>query len=318
MSKKDEIASGAGLEEQSTDSVFDFLYNDAQRIGSFISQFDAFGHLQNVTSGETASKGARRGFSVKLSGSVPVPGASEAAEGGLTFSREPGETGTEGLTRVYDPLWTNALTLLDYLDERGLIQRDIKKARLGQFVIVSGGLSVLNAAIMPKVFEGGAIEKIVLATAKKNAKEKWGNDQANAALKGPARTKAEAKFLEAAEQAARAGLESLKHIPYSPHCTVNGSDFSVWSSLEARGIVGSVADLSLKHGTEIPGEWHLFGILDALPNPIPAQIVIPISDTPRHFGDAIRNLSNLSRTLVGRGPEAFGMTALLLFRKISQ
>jgi len=39
---------------------------------------------------------------------------------------DPSQSGSEGQMRVYDPLWTNALTLLDYLDEARLIQRDIK------------------------------------------------------------------------------------------------------------------------------------------------------------------------------------------------
>lgn len=318
MSKKDETASDAAQDEQNTGSVYDFLYNDARRVGSFLSQFDTFGHLQNVTVDETASKGTKRGFSVKLSGSVPVPGALESAEGGITLARDPGQSGTEGLARGYDPLWTNALSLLDYLDERGLIHRDITKARLGQFVIASGELTVLNPEMLQKMWDAsGTIGKIAVATAVKNAQDKWRADPANQALKGTARAAAEKKHLATAEQTARGGFEALRHFPYPPQCTIKGTDFSVWSSLSANGLVGTVGDLSLKHGTEIPGTWHLLGILDALPNPIPAQVVIPISDTPRHLGDAIKNVSNLSRTLLGRGADAFGMTSLLLFRQVS-
>ena len=81
--------------------------------------------------------------------------------------------------------------------------------------------------------------------------------------------------------------------------------------------MGTVADLSLKHGTEIPGEWHLLGVLDALPDQIPAQTVVVNTGVPQHFGTLIKNFSNLGRTLLGRAPEAYGMTALLLFRKVS-
>ena len=126
---KDETASGAEHDDQNTDSVYDFLYHDARRIGSFLAQFDNFGHLQKVTSSETASKGVRRGYSLKVAGSLPVPGSPEGAEGGITLGVDPSQSGSEEQTRVYDPLWTNALALLDYLDERGLIQRDVTTAR---------------------------------------------------------------------------------------------------------------------------------------------------------------------------------------------
>src|SRR5258708_22683520 len=119
MSTKGETASGAEHDDQNTDSVYDFLYHDARRIGSFLAQFDNFGHRQEVTSSETASKGAKRGYSLKLGGSLPLPGSPEGAEGGITLGMDPSQSGSEGQMRVYDPLWTNALTLLDYLDERG-------------------------------------------------------------------------------------------------------------------------------------------------------------------------------------------------------
>src|SRR6266403_357495 len=125
MSKTDETASGAEQDDQSTDSVYDFLYHDARRIGSFLAQFDNFGHLLQVTASDTASTDIKRGLSLKLSGSLPVPYSPEGAEGGITLGVDPSQSGSEGQTRVYDPLWTNALALLDYLDERGLIQRDL-------------------------------------------------------------------------------------------------------------------------------------------------------------------------------------------------
>jgi hypothetical protein len=160
MSKKEEKALGGEPDDQGTDSVYDFLYHDARRVGSFLAQFDYFGHLQQVTSSETASKGTKRGYSLKVAGSALVPGVPEGAEGSVTFGRDPSQIGSEAQERVYDPLWTNARALLDYLDERHLIQRDLTTARLGQFVIASGELSILNMEMLPKIWEIAGIRDI--------------------------------------------------------------------------------------------------------------------------------------------------------------
>jgi hypothetical protein len=317
MSMKDGKASGAEHVDQSTDSVYDFLYHDARRVGSFLAQFDYFGHLQQVTSSETASKGTKRGYSLKLAGSVPVPGSIESPEGSITFGQDPSDSGSEAQVRVYDPLWANARTLLDFLDERGLIQRDLTAARLGQFVIASGDLSILNAGMLPKIWEVRAVRDVVVRQAVETAKVKWNSDPRNSSLKQGERIKAEKAALKVTETNTQAGMEILPFFPHSAQCTVKGSNFSVWSTLNAEGMAGTVSDLSLKHGTEIPGKWHLLGILDALPNPIPGQIEILATGAPEHMGTLIKNISNLGRTILGRTPDSYGMTALLLFREVS-
>ena len=86
--------------------------------------------------------------------------------------------------------------------------------------------------------------------------------------------------------------------------------------LHEEGLTGVASDLSLMHGTEIPGVWNLLGISDALPSPIPSQIMIAPSATPTHFEPSIKNFANMGRKLLGRTAEAYGMTALLLFREV--
>jgi len=318
MSKEDETASDAGPDGQSTDSVYDFLYHDARRIGSFLAQFDDLGHLQQITTSETAAKDASRGFSVKVAGSAPaLPGVLDAAEGSITFGRDPGQGGAEAMSRVYDPLWTNARTLLDYLDERNLIQRNVTAGRLGQFVIASGQLSILNFGLLPKIWKTSGIRDGAVRLHVENARAMWNAVPQNAALKGSERAKAEKAFLKITEERAGSAMDIMPSFPHSAQCTITGTDFSVWSTLSTGGMVGTVEDLSLKHGTDIPGEWHLLGVLDALPSPIAEQISIVSTGIPENLGDLIKNLSNLGRTLLGREPEAYGVTPLLLFRDVS-
>jgi hypothetical protein len=317
MPKSDEIVSAEGRDDQNTDSVFDFLYHDARRVGSFLAQFDHFGHLQQVSAKENAAKGGKRGYSLKLGGNLPaLPGSIEGTEGSLTFSRD-SSVGSEGLERVYDPLWTNALALLDYLDERGLIHRDVTTGRLGQFVIATGQLSILNMVLLPKIWESKAVRDMSVRQYSENARQQWAANPENGALKGSERSKMQNAVVAAAIEMAKAGMDVLPSFPHSAQCTISGANASVWSTLSAEGLVGTVADLSLKHGTEIPGEWHLLGVLDAQPNPVAEQTVVASTGTLQHFGNVIKNFSNLGRTLLGRPPEAYGVTALLLFRKVA-
>jgi hypothetical protein len=317
MSKREETASGAEHDDQSIDSVYDFLYHDARRIGSFLAQFDKLGHLQQITSSDTTSKDTKRGYSVKMAGHIPVPGYPEPAEGSITYGKEPSQSGSEAQVRVYDPLWTNALTLLDYLDERGLIQRDVKAFRLGQFVIATGDLSILNASMLPRMWENATIRDRAVRQSIENAKLHLKAGPIIAGVRPIDKDRAEKAALKTAESTARAAMDLLPIFPHSPQCIIKNSGYSVWSTLTEEGMVGTVADLSLKHGTDIPGEWHLLGVLDALPSPTPVQIPTAKPGDPTPMATLIKIFSIAGRSLLGRGAGDYGVTALLLFRKVA-
>jgi hypothetical protein len=72
MSKKDEKASEKELDEPQNDSVFDFLYCDSRRIGSFLAQFDDSGHLEKIVQRESAAKSAKRGYEFNVSGGATI------------------------------------------------------------------------------------------------------------------------------------------------------------------------------------------------------------------------------------------------------
>jgi hypothetical protein len=317
MSTKDGIVSSAEQDGQDTDSVYDFLYYDARRVGSFLAQFDSSGHLQQITQTESVTKGGKPGLSLKVAGAVPLPGTLESPEASVTFGRDPSQKGSETQGRVYDPLWTNARAMLDYLDERGLIHRDLTRARLGQFVIASGKLSVLDTGWLPKLMKVQNVGDVAVGQSVENAKKLFQASPEYAKLNSGQRSQVEKTLTRTVSANARTAMEILPMFPATPQCTIKGDNLSVWTTLSPEGMVGTVSDLSLKHGTEIAGEWHLLGILDALPNPITPQIQIVNTGVPEHFGKAIKNFSNLARTLVGRAPEEYGVTALLLFRDVS-
>ena len=52
--------------------VYDFLYCDTRRIGSYLSQFDNSGLLEKVVQRESASKGSKRGYTFIIEGGTPI------------------------------------------------------------------------------------------------------------------------------------------------------------------------------------------------------------------------------------------------------
>lgn len=312
MSKNEETASAVARDEQRNRFVYDFLYYDKQRVGSFLAQFIDAGHLQQVRESEHASKGTKRGLKIGV-------GASYLGTGGnVNFDHSPGEQGSEGIERIYDPLWSNPLELLAYLNEAGLICRDVTAARIGQFVLATGSLSVLNPTTMTKIWESPQLKKAFAAAEITKAKALLNADPQIAALHNKQKAEAEKAIIAMAEANALATLEVVSTFPHSAQCTITGTNFALWSSLASESMIGAVTDLALKHGTEVAGTWSLLGILDALPGPIPPQKVLPNTTELQHFDPWIGNFANLARTVLGRPPNSYGATTLLIFREIAE
>lgn len=298
MSKKDEKASDAAHADQNTDSVYDFLYCDARLIGSFLSQFDELGHLQQITATDNSSKGVKRGYSVKLSGNVPVPGSPEGAEGALEFGRNPGQMGSESLARAYDPLWSNALSLLDFLDERALIKKDLGSARIGQFIIAKGTLSIIDFATVAKIWTMPSLRRQWGIAELPHGKRKGGDSNVS-------------------------GMEvAADFIPALPHgiqLSMISASRQIWGSLREDAMIVSASDLMLKHGATVAGEWSVLGILDAKPD---AGGSLEVSDNlglriaTEGFGVIMTAIAPFARQLLGRRDSAFGVTPLLVFREV--
>jgi hypothetical protein len=81
----------------------------------------------------------------------------------------------------------------------------------------------------------------------------------------------------------------------------------------------------LKHGTTIAGEWAVMGVLDALPDldssgdvtesGIAGAIGTGALEGP--FGQMMRTLIPIMRPMLGRPFKAYGITPLLIFRKVT-
>ena len=268
-------------------SVYDFLYHDPRRIASFLSQFTQYGQPEKLSRSEaTAENSSAKKVRTGKAGISPFAYT-------RTGERAESESATESLTTTYDPLWQNALALLDYLHQQGLIQREVAQARIGQFVLVQGQLDVLNLETLHRALNEQPIKKIALAGAGGAPGRRRGQER----------------------DAMEAGLSFVKILPHSIHATVRSAT-SVWCCLQSAGMVTSADDLLLKHGITVQGNWSLLGVLDAGPgHRSTASSSGSLASDAEGLVKAMRTLGPLAREALGRPADHYGVTPLLIFRE---
>ena len=306
---------------QESDSVYDFLYHDVRRVGSFLSQFNDAGLLQQITQTEGAHKSTRRSWKTSAGGNLFGFGGAN-----IGLERGPGQGGYEASDRVYDPLWTNALALLDFLETRELIVRDIGAARIGQFVLVTGRLAILDLKLFRGLWDMPAVRDAIKRGLPENQPPSNLQNRADRRRANSARPHAPEEKSQA-EKAMDAGLSIVGMLPHVVQARMMPREGgAVWASLTEDGLVVSAADIVLKHGTAVAGEWSALGVLDAMPDADAdgnmtdagrdsTLAMLATADNP--FSQLMFNAMPHLRPLLGRPFDAYGMTPLLIFREIS-
>lgn len=313
MSKNELTVSSEEQGGAEPNSVFDFLYHDSRRIGSFLSQFDANGLLTGLSQSEGVTKGAKRSKRFGVGAQAAVIGG-----GNLEFEIGPGETGSQTLERAYDPFWTNALTFLDFLEERQLIQPDIEQAALGQFVLTRGRLTILDLTMFKDAWALDTIQRAVRAGSTPTAPE--GNRRER---RSQGRNVPQNQMPSDADIA----LELMRILPHTVHATITtGTTDTMWAVLRSEFMVTPPAELVLSHGSGMPGEWAMLGILNGRPDfgetEFQQQLAtmaqtLPAGLVSSGVGMMMQLLSPLIRTTLGRPESAYAVTPLLVFRKVA-
>ena len=152
-------------------SVYDFMYHDPRRITSFLAQFTQYGHLQSLSRSQSTTEAATDKGVVTGRAGVPVVG-SVGGSGETTAS----ESVTDALTTTYDPLWANALALLDHLAQHGLIHRDIRRANIGQFVLAHGELDIVNLGTLRAAWDENPIRRLMIPGGSRRKEQKTALD----------------------------------------------------------------------------------------------------------------------------------------------
>ena len=159
MSASDERASEETSGHPASVSVYDLIYRDAARIALFLSQFDRRGLLTSIKHTETAAETRAAKNLTSARGGLRVFNA------GIGSEEQESEEDKEATERGYDPQWRNALVLLDYLTQNDMISYDLSDAELGQFVLVSGSLTILDLRVLRTMWDMPAMQALVMAGA---------------------------------------------------------------------------------------------------------------------------------------------------------
>lgn len=271
--------------------VYDFLYYDVGRIGSFLGQFDPDGLLQARKKLASIAKESGSASTVEATAGIP---AVLGSKGNVTNSA--GDKYGKSAEHTYDPLWANALSFLDYIEQHELVVRIAEKASIGQFVLIEGSLTILDMSLWKAMIENGVIKKFLEHSL------------------GVGKTAAGPRQKNAPPNEAELAMAVMPLLPHLIQAIIDSGTQSFWSALLPERLSLSTGDLMLKHGPMIEGKWSVLGILDALP------------DSDRNLGSSlgvtelsgvIAQFSTVIRPVFGRPSTSYGITPLMIFREVS-
>lgn len=246
MSKSDSKASESTREEAfaaQAAPVLDFIYHDARRVGSLLTQFEGGGHLVALTEREHAQKSEKTHAKFTAATDIKV------VKAGIELGVAPESTGGEALERQLDPIWANAISLLEYVEEKGMIAPNPATARIGQFVRISGILRIQDLRIVTSVLNSKKFMDLMRSV----------------------QSPKEAKEFQAIFNKIGMWLELVPVGVVAEIRRANGERF--WSGIPSEGLTMAPEQIFLKHGPVLAGEWSILGILDAKPDDASAAAV---------------------------------------------
>lgn len=276
------------LDSQTIESIFDFFYLDNPKIKSFYAQLNGVGSLNTLKN--TSQIGDVR----KIEATVGAP----AIAGGKLGNDHSASTTSEHL---YDGIPTMPREMINILDDLGFIYRELSDAMLGNLVLLTGRLGVIDIEVT-KELVGPALNFYIKDLLKENTQE-----SRNLAKE----IKDNLKDITQLFKGIPFGLEA-KLLQYTgkideesgiPLCN------EAWMTLNRDEIIGNPLDLNFKHGEFLAGEWHVLGVLDALP-----YDDFTYTTAPNEFRDGIVNMVKMIKTVAGRPDSAFGITPIAIFR----
>lgn len=263
-------------DSQNTGSLFDFFYIDRDRVSSLTAQIFGSGVITSVK--QTEAEGDKSSKGLELS--VKIAKAKFGSEDTFNSSQE----------RLFDASWSLPLNLLDRLSELSMIKSSLTDARRGDLILSSG---------MIKIFDIGLVQQM-LPAAKKIARHGNKSNQG----------KKQESDLAVAE-------EIIKFLPKSVQIDMADTDGNIlWMSVAPENMTIPTGDLILKYGPMIPGKWHVLGMLDAHAEDTLEDPDAPYPNVSNQLKASMDYLGLMMRSEVGRPMNAFGMTPLLIFRKI--
>lgn len=279
-------------ELQNTEYLYDIFYADKKRLITYLSQIDPNGVLTSLklTDNDTNNGSTN----IKLKAAVIGSDMYESS------------SVSQGFERVFDPAAVIPITVMNALDEKGFIGRDITRSSIGSLILSSGFLRIKDlsqAAEMWPLMERSIPEKAL----------KGNNPDGT-----PLNPKAQREYAAELRKTMGGIFKSMEHPIQAEFRTDNGF---LWSTLNSDCLFSSIADISLKHGSVIAGHWHVLGILDCFSsqseglNRSAAEKAWTSLSGESHITDVLHDVFSSVRTMFGRPDSAIGITPLIIFRK---
>lgn len=277
-----------GAAHDGDEPLLDFLYVDRPRIALFLSQFNSHGPLTALARSVTTGSISSGGFDVKL---AKIEGT---------------DSEQTAISKQYDPQWLQPLVFRDELLDKGILKKGLDGARIGQIVEVTGSLRMVDLEPGKKIIAEPWMKPIL---AKAIAQIPQPEMVVHVGEKPvPIQTTPEGRV--------DLLLGFLGLLPYPVHMTMSSADGKAWGCLATENVVVSTTDLLLKHGTLIPGEWTIIGIIDGLANE--PEVVQPVKKPSEiKMMDAVDKVAAVARLALGRPRDAYAVTPLLIYREVS-
>ncbi|WP_432700754.1 DUF6414 family protein [Kluyvera cryocrescens] len=275
-------------EQQSTDSLYDFLYVDNQRASSLLAQMYGPGVVTSIkhVTAETDKSLSDGGFDLKFVKSKI------GVEESINNTQE----------KSFDASWTLPINLLDKLAENELIRTELNGERLGSTVLCKGKM---------RIFDISVFQKSVPFLAKMMEMER---------PKLPPKAKTTKFNVE--EQFIAPGVtfammkEVLNIVPNTLQVDfINEANQLIWMTINRDYLTINPDDMVLKYGSNLPGEWYVIGFIDALPD-TEEVMMDTLFFEPNPMKDGIHTMLSGIKDLAGRSSNSYGMTPLVIFRKI--
>lgn len=271
---------------QPIEFLFDFIYLNRPKLASYSAQLFDDGVLTSLknTKQIQESKGA------KFAGNAVVAKADIHGQ----------ESNQESSEWLYDSSWSVPLNVIDRLDEEGFILRNLSQAAIGQMVLVQGKVQVLDVRMLKRMWKPalGFLQLQLPRTSKQKVEQ------------------------QKQEQNLRALFEVVEQIQDVSLLLLDMGDEQAWMTLPVEHMIINADDLAMKHGARVMGEWYVLAVLDAKPEGEETGAMEEVHDDSETMNQkmfvAMRQMSNVIRTIIGRPASAYGLTPVAIFRKVSK
>ncbi|MEQ1725423.1 MAG: hypothetical protein ABL882_05815 [Sphingopyxis sp.] len=195
-----------------------------------------------------------------------------------------------------------------------MIQRDVGAANIGEFVLASGHLSVVDLVMFKEAWKLPSLQKIIKAG--------MGGGQPTGNL-----TVAQKAAVHKQKTEGEMLLDLIQIMPHSVIAsliTSEGDAHMIWCPLREEYLVTPASEHVLMHGVTIPGKWSILGVMSAVPDFAGIDGLNATADDngvglmQSIVGQVSKMLAPIVRVALGRPAYASGVTPLLIFRQVNE